>query len=516
MAGAVTLSAPAEAPSGEQLDEERTQQRRAGAHGVVRTGLSLVVVQGVTWVATLAVALTVPRLLGAEDFGRLAAAMTIALVVGSVAGLGTGSWLVREIARQPERSATLVVHAIALRTTIAAMLLAGAAIVGTSVIGDSGTYWVVVLMLVGALFAVAGAAALEGLQAHHQLGRAAIVTAAIQLVGALAGIGALLAGGDLIALVAASVISMALSAFASIAIFWRQFGSSVTMRSTHIRRLAMGGAPFLIWELGLLLLGKIDVLMLAAMDTLDSVGEYALAARLAGIPIFVASILYQATYPELSAASGRDREWFRTVLTTGVRLAIVVTVPAAVGLTVLAPELIQLIAGSAEFGRAHTLTMVLAVHIPSAAIGTLLGAALFAMNRQRAWAMVAWIAAAGNAALNLVAIPLAASYWGNAAAGAAIVTVASELLMIAFAIGMIGPLLDRKATVNVLVRALIASAVMAGGVLVALPLVGPIAVVPLGVAIYGSVALLLGLLTRTALASALATLRRRTGSDASS
>ncbi len=111
--------------------------------------------------------------------------------------------------------------------------------------------------------------------------------------------------------------------------------------------------------------------------------------------------------------------------------------------------------------------------------------------------------------MNVVAIPIAAAYWGNAAAGAAIVTVTSELLMIAFAIRMIGPSLDRAASASVLGRALLSSAVMAACVLLALPYLGPIAVVPLGLVTYGAVAFFVGLLTRAELATTLAALRTR-------
>jgi len=53
-----------------------------------------------------------------------------------------------------------------------------------------------------------------------------------------------------------------------------------------------------------------------------------------------------------------------------------------------------------------------------------------ASDRQRQWIVVGIIAAVFNPLLNLIAIPLTAHAYGNGATGAAMITVATEFLML--------------------------------------------------------------------------------------
>jgi Polysaccharide biosynthesis C-terminal domain len=67
--------------------------------------------------------------------------------------------------------------------------------------------------------------------------------------------------------------------------------------------------------------------------------------------------------------------------------------------------------------------------VPLVAIDMILGTALIAAARQRAWTVVGVIAGVFNPLVNLWAIPYTQARFGNAATGAAVVTVATELIM---------------------------------------------------------------------------------------
>jgi len=98
--------------------------------------------------------------------------------------------------------------------------------------------------------------------------------------------------------------------------------------------------------------------------------------------------------------------------------------------------------------------------------------------------------------MNLVAIPLADRLWGNAAIGAAITTVITELFMGIAAWMLLGPLYrDGRAAASTLWRALVACAVMAGPVLMVRDALGLAAAVGVGVLVYGAVAMALRLVS---------------------
>jgi O-antigen/teichoic acid export membrane protein len=63
-----------------------------------------------------------------------------------------------------------------------------------------------------------------------------------------------------------------------------------------------------------------------------------------------------------------------------------------------------------------------------------LGAALAACDRQKAWAVAGCAAAVLNPLANLVAIPFTSRAFGNGAVGASIVTIVTELFMFAIAV----------------------------------------------------------------------------------
>src|SRR5690606_37071019 len=147
-------------------------------------------------------------------------------------------------------------------------------------------------------------------------------------------------------------------------------------------------------------------------------------------PGILFTIIVSAVYPVLAATAPKDRAWFRSAITNTARLAILVSVPVAAGLALVATDLVDLF-GDGDFDGAALLVVILAGHIPLAAIGTVIGAGLWSLDRQRTWAMVAWVAVALNVVGNFAAIPLTAAMFDDGAIGACAVTLATEVFMTA-------------------------------------------------------------------------------------
>jgi O-antigen/teichoic acid export membrane protein len=439
---------------------------------IMRTAFALLSVQGLTWAASLVGVLVVPRYLGAERLGVFATAGTVAGVVGIIAAFGTSNQLVKAVARDPSQTANLVVHAVAARLAVWAVFLALTLAVVLTFVDDPVARFVVLMTLVAALFGLVAGAAVAGLQGRQSLGQAAAAGSVIGLAAQAVVVATLVAGGGIVALTNVGVGAAAVSAVVTVALFWRRLSGRIEPSSRLAGRILLAGAPFLAWELGLQVYGTIDYLLLAALTDVRTVGAYAFAYRLASIPIFVTTVVTGAVYPALSTAAVSDRAYFRALVRDATRVVILLTIPMSVGLIVLAPDVARVIGGGRQFDNAVPLVAVLSLHIPVAGLDTVLGTALFALDRQRRLAAVAWVAAAINPLFNLAAIPLAVRWFDNGAIGAAVITVATECFMGVCVWIMLAEDLPHRRIASIAAQTLFATMIMAFAVRVALTVAG--------------------------------------------
>jgi O-antigen/teichoic acid export membrane protein len=227
--------------------------------------------------------------------------------------------------------------------------------------------------------------------------------------------------------------------------------------------LAVGGAPFVMWSLVLMVYGSVDMVMLSKMAGDAVVGWYALAYRLVGIPVFLAPIVATACFPQLSAHGASASPAFAALANRAVRLVFFASAPMAAGMALIAGDLITFLHYPSGFSHAVPLVWILAVHIPVVGITTVLGIALMACDRQKHWVVVGAIAAVFNPLLNLFAIPATSRAFGDGAVGASIITVATEFLMLTGALYLLrsNGIPDRR-TVSYVARCGAACVPMAG------------------------------------------------------
>lgn len=391
--------------------------------------MALLAAQGVTWMTTLVGVIAVPRFLGAERLGVYAAVATTTGLVAILAGCGTSNHLVKAVAREPQETRHLVAHAVVVRLLIWSVFFAVGCVAAVGLIDDHDASIVLVAMLISVGLGLVGGAATAGLQGNQMLGRASLAAAVVGLGSQGVVVFALAAGGRLVTLAMIGVATSAAATFVTLAIFCRQTRGPVSWSRPAAVSLLAAGLPFLAWEVALQLYGSVDYLLLIWLTDARTVGEYAFAYRLAGIPIFVPTVITGAVFPALAASARSDAAAFRTVLQQSVRIVLALTVPMAAGLIIIAPQLAHGLGGGTQFDDAVPLIVVLSLHIPLAALDTILGTALFASDRQRGMAAVAWVAALLNPLLNLLAIPFAVQHFDNGAVGASVITVLTECFM---------------------------------------------------------------------------------------
>lgn len=461
------------------------------ASRIMRTAGALLSVQAITWASSLVSVAILPRFLGAQQFGFGATAWTAVALASLIAGFGTSNLVIKETARNPGDARQLVLHAIVVRSLIWTAICLAAAL-PVAMFTDSPT-----LLAVLAISTVSGwvglilDAVLAGLQGLERLGRTSLYVGVLTLMSNAVTFVVLLLGGRIIAVTIASAAIGSLSALVGVATLLSVTGGSLTVQRDLVARMAAAGPPYLAWDLGQKVYASIDLMLLSFLASATSVGAYAFAYRIIGIPIFATTIVTMAVYPSLAASAASDAAWFRAVVSNAARLCFLVAAPMAVGIAILAPELVQLLSGGG-FDRAEVLVVILALHLPPAALHTILGMALFATDRQRRMALFAWAAAAVNIAANLVLIPLADNLWDNGAIGAAIVTLTTEIGMGLLVWRWSWGFIDHAMVLGSIVKTIAACGVMAVVVLPVNAAAGIFVAIPAGAVTFGVASLALG------------------------
>jgi O-antigen/teichoic acid export membrane protein len=200
-----------------------------------------------------------------------------------------------------------------------------------------------------------------------------------------------------------------------------------------------------------------------------------------------------SVFPLLSRylGSGGSRERAAVTVDAAGDLFLAVGVPIAAGGLVVAPQLVELVAGDG-FGEAVDPLRILLFAGALASVSGLLGYALIAGGRQTSALRLAIVALVLNLALNFALVP---SLGVDAAAAVAL---GSELLMVAGGLWLVRRELDLRPRFGIAWRVVVAAAVMAA-LLALIPTDSLLVLLPLGIAIYAVVLYAVGGIDRRAI-----------------
>jgi O-antigen/teichoic acid export membrane protein len=363
------------------------------------------------------------RYLGPEDYGRYALALMLVGVLGVLADVGLFTTVVRDISRAPERTETLVGNAMTLRLVLSLAVIALATAVALVLPYDRTTRVAIVLAGAPLLLGLLQSSLLTVLQARLLMDRAALA----DVIGRFAGLGlvVLVAGLDLgfYAVMGAAAGATA----ATLAVTWAFAGRLIRIRfladPAVWRQLLAASVP-----LGLALAinelyFRADAIVISLFRDYGEVGLYSLAYRILELLIVVGPIFLTSVFPLLSRyAAGGDAR-LTGVIQRAWDVFVIAGLPMAVGGALLAPQIVEL-AGGADFAGSVAPLRILFAAGALSFVNGLFGYALIAMERQK---RALWLNVAGlsfNVGLNLILVPP----YGITAA--AIVTVASEILII--------------------------------------------------------------------------------------
>jgi O-antigen/teichoic acid export membrane protein len=487
---------------------------------VVRNILVLLANQVGTWLITLVLTIVLPSYLGVNNFGLYSFAVAFVGFFALGMRLGTSTYLTWRIPREPEVAGWLTVNTLLVQLPLILACSAAAILILPRIDPDPLALQVMVIVLIASsISSLSGtiAAALAGLQIMKTPAFISLFSSAVGMTLIVAGtrLHIQLVGIAAIGVVCEVLTFVALAAYALRKRHLR-FDRRLEIDPTLWRAILLGGLPFFAWSVVLLFYWQIDITMIKVMvpDHADAVvGWYAAASRLTNIPLFLPMIVVAPLLPALSAERNAHSPKFRDMVSRSLRLVTLVALPAGAGVMVLSNQVTDLLHYPPGFGPVSILLRILALNVPLVAIDMILGTALIAAARQRAWTIVGVVAGVFNPLVNLWAIPFTQRVYGNAAIGAAAVTVATELVMFAGALYLRPKGVFSRWDAWYIVRCLIATGVMVPVVILfsRIANVGLFASMVYGAITYGAVAYSLKLVRDDEILSLLSIVTARVG-----
>ncbi|WP_139977273.1 flippase [Nocardioides litoris] len=406
-------------------------------------------------VATLAWTIAAARILPTEEFGTVSYALTVMLVLSALASWGFDSGLTRNGAADPGALPGLHRATQAWKTAVAApvFLVAGIVMAGSPSVGS----WVVLGCMLLAGFPEQWSATIRSTAAARQVSGGISVALVLQrLATAVAVLVALVVDPSAVS-VAVGFLVGTFAGYLAHVVALRRLGVDAPMRS--LSRRDMAGAMHGTFVLGLsglvlMLLMRVDVLILGALEGAEAVAVYSVAYRVLETVLFVTYAINYAVLPVMSADASQETR--RVGFERALAVAAFAYLPFVVVCVVEGRAVLELLFGATYAEDGSTVLAVLSPAPLFIAVATFAGSALLAVRRSRELLLAAAVALGGNLVLNLVLIP------PHGVVGAAVATTVSYAVQAAILVVAMVLRGERPALLTPLAWAAIAAVLLLG------------------------------------------------------
>lgn len=383
-------------------------------------------------------------LLPADDVGRYDfAALLVVQYLGTFSEFGLGVLLTREVARDPQAAPRLFGASLALRlllvgavaVPLAALLIGVYGVLGSFGLGEAispmgqQAIWILLLTLLPSAYSGAVTALYN---AAERMETPALVELLTAVASFLARIAVLLLGFGVVGVAWAAVAVSTFTALLYLVLQVRTFfRPTLVWDSTLIRWLAPTAFPLMLNNLLAAVFFRFDTYLIKGFgggqgDLL--VAQYGLAYKILSIPMILPPVITFAVFPLLSRRAVGAREGLAQAQQRTLQVLLLLAFPLAMGLCVLAPDLVRLFTwrsrdAAAFFPISANVLAILAWFLPLSFANGLLQYVLIAINQQRAITKAFVIGAAFNLGANLLFIPWFGLY------AASTITILSELVL---------------------------------------------------------------------------------------
>jgi O-antigen/teichoic acid export membrane protein len=331
---------------------------------------------------SMVLSVLIARMLQAGGLGVYSAAIAYYGLIAVASGMGAQDFLVREIARDRDRTNNYVVHASVVGAVVSAIVMAVfltiLPYIGYSVDLRSGMYVVILAIIPGTLNTIQHAVFVA-----HQRVEFVLYT---RLVGTVVNVGLslylLLRGYGVVSLLIAFVV---VEYVVMVCFFFFINRYIATLRwkfeFSFARKLVWEMRTFAALSILAALFAQPEVILLSLAQDEDQVGYYGAAIKLVGFWYFVSQMYMANVYPVLSRFYHLDGRKFQIIQDKSLKYLLAISLPLTAGIIAAAEPIIELFYGPG-FESAVRPLQILAWNIPLAYVSAVLWRALAARNRQ--------------------------------------------------------------------------------------------------------------------------------------
>lgn len=433
-----------------------------------------------TKLASLAFYVVMARELGASGFGDYMFALSLVVLLTSLAGFGTDGLLTREVARDRDELHRLFWNSLSLKLVLGPVM-AGVALLITALGDYSGEVRATVALLAaGNVLELLSKTVAAAFLAHDDLRPVATGLIVQRFSTAAVGIAALYAGAGIVPIGVIYVGGAALGlAYVAAALYRREIRPQRQVSLRRAREVAARAVPFGLMLIFGTIIFRVDATILSLYKGPEAVGLYSAAYRALESCLFIPYAIESAMLPSLSRLSRETVPPVADVYAAGLKAIVAMMAPLGVAFLVFGGEILELLYG-AEYRAAEP-----AIHwLGGAAV--LYGVSLLTCTlivAQRGTKVLAWtigLVMLFNVGLNVAVIPRFSLT--GAAAVTTITEIAQALVLLYIGWRLAGAVSPRR----ILAGPLAGGVAMAG---VALALGASVAAVVAAVVAYAVVAL---------------------------
>jgi O-antigen/teichoic acid export membrane protein len=330
----------------------------------------------------------IARMLQASGLGIYSAAMAYYGVIAIASSMGTQDFLVREIAREPDKTNRYVVHAsvagLAVSSSVMAVFFLVLPLLGHSAELASSTGVVILAIIPGTLNTIQNAVFV----AHQRVEFVLFTRFLGTLVNVALSLVLLARGYGVVSLLVAFVVVEYLMMFC--------FYFLISRYIAHIRwEFQFSFARKLVWEMRVFaalsflsaLFAQPEVIILSLVSDEEQIGYYSAANKLVGFWYLVSQMYMANVYPALSRSYHLADGKFQIMQDKSIKYLLAVSLPLTAGMASAAAPAIRLFYGPG-FEAAVLPLQIMAFDIPLGYVSAVLWRVLAARNRQDA---VLWV-----------------------------------------------------------------------------------------------------------------------------
>ncbi len=372
---------------------------------VAKNTIVLVILRVLMPALAVSLVLLLSRTLGVEGLGRYTLAFSFLYMFNAIAPLGLAAIITRDGARDRDGLEHLLANATTLG--IVSSLLVALCMAGLSFLlnYDAETQRAILILSLAILPCTIGAFQDSAFIALERMDFLAVGTIAEYTLKVGGGILLLLNGYGLDAVLIVAITGRILGCFISAGLLrGLDIKSRLVYDNNSVRKLLKLAPTFLFIGIFATLYWRIDIFMLSKLRPVQDVGYYGAAWRILELAMVVPQSLCLSLYPQISSSALNNLEQLARIGRTAMRYLFALSLPAAIGITLLAGPILELLYGVEFTAAKDTLSVLILTLIPYGIVRyhayVLLGA-----NHQRVDLALNIVMSVFNIIFNLALIP---------------------------------------------------------------------------------------------------------------